>query len=65
MYAAGDGFVNPLGWSDAHVACKYGDVRIPESGFQLGVGRTWGFPKRRGSFSGVLIVGLVVNWSLY
>ena len=26
MYAAGDGFVNPLGWSDAHIACKYGDV---------------------------------------
>ncbi|CAJ1369296.1 unnamed protein product [Effrenium voratum] len=28
MYTAGDGFVNPLGWSIAHVACKYGDVTI-------------------------------------
>ncbi|OLP87520.1 Malonyl-CoA-acyl carrier protein transacylase, mitochondrial [Symbiodinium microadriaticum] len=30
MYAAGDGFVNPLGWSDAHIACKYGDVTMLE-----------------------------------
>mmetsp|Transcript_37525 Transcript_37525/g.69942 ORF Transcript_37525/g.69942 Transcript_37525/m.69942 type:complete len:554 (+) Transcript_37525:120-1781(+) len=30
MYAAGDGFVNPLGWSDAHIACKYGDVPMLE-----------------------------------
>ncbi|CAE8606259.1 unnamed protein product, partial [Polarella glacialis] len=28
MYTAGDGFVNPLGWSIAHVAAKYGDVDI-------------------------------------
>lgn len=26
MYTAGDGFVNPLGWSIAHIACKYGDA---------------------------------------
>lgn len=26
MYTAGDGFVNPQGWSIAHVACKYGDA---------------------------------------
>lgn len=26
MYTAGDVFVNPLGWSIAHIACKYGDV---------------------------------------
>eukprot|EP00440_Ansanella_granifera_P002464 gb/GFBE01002681.1/.p1 GENE.gb/GFBE01002681.1/~~gb/GFBE01002681.1/.p1 ORF type:complete len:554 (+),score=120.03 gb/GFBE01002681.1/:1-1662(+) len=30
MYSAGDGFSNPLGWSIAHIACKYGDVRILE-----------------------------------
>ncbi|CAK9071271.1 unnamed protein product [Durusdinium trenchii] len=30
MYTAGDGFVNPLGWSIAHVACKYGDVPMLE-----------------------------------
>lgn len=28
MYSAGDGFTNPLGWSIAHTACKYGDVSI-------------------------------------
>lgn len=28
MYTAGDGFVNPLGWSIAHIACKYGDVAM-------------------------------------
>eukprot|EP00438_Fugacium_kawagutii_P030930 Skav202932 [mRNA] locus=scaffold1565:365828:373071:- [translate_table: standard] len=30
MYTAGDGFVNPLGWSIAHIACKYGDVPMLE-----------------------------------
>ncbi len=30
MYTAGDGFVNPLGWSIAHIACKYGDVMVLE-----------------------------------
>mmetsp|Transcript_16314 Transcript_16314/g.28568 ORF Transcript_16314/g.28568 Transcript_16314/m.28568 type:complete len:554 (+) Transcript_16314:56-1717(+) len=28
MYTAGDGFTNPLGWSIAHIGCKYGDVAI-------------------------------------
>ena len=31
MYTSGDGFVNPLGWSIAHVACKYGDVHLSET----------------------------------
>jgi len=30
MYTAGDGFVNPLGWSIAHVGAKHGDVAILE-----------------------------------
>jgi len=30
MYMAGDGFVNPLGWSIAHVGAKYGDISIFE-----------------------------------
>ena len=30
MYTVGDGFVNPLGWSIAHIACKYGDVMVLE-----------------------------------
>eukprot|EP00933_Yihiella_yeosuensis_P021082 TRINITY_DN1677_c4_g1_i1.p1 TRINITY_DN1677_c4_g1~~TRINITY_DN1677_c4_g1_i1.p1 ORF type:complete len:554 (-),score=117.50 TRINITY_DN1677_c4_g1_i1:140-1801(-) len=28
MYTAGDGFVNPMGWSAAHVASKHGDVSM-------------------------------------
>eukprot|EP00931_Biecheleriopsis_adriatica_P075286 TRINITY_DN49188_c0_g1_i1.p1 TRINITY_DN49188_c0_g1~~TRINITY_DN49188_c0_g1_i1.p1 ORF type:complete len:554 (-),score=121.46 TRINITY_DN49188_c0_g1_i1:29-1690(-) len=30
MYAAGDGFVNPMRWSIAHIACKYGDAVMLE-----------------------------------
>ena len=30
MYTAGDGFVNPLGWSIAHIACKYGDAQASD-----------------------------------
>mmetsp|Transcript_148571 Transcript_148571/g.370209 ORF Transcript_148571/g.370209 Transcript_148571/m.370209 type:complete len:556 (-) Transcript_148571:119-1786(-) len=30
MYTAGDGFVNPLGWSIAHIGAKFGDVSIFE-----------------------------------
>jgi len=30
MYTAGDGFVNPLGWSIAHVGAKHGDMAILE-----------------------------------
>lgn len=26
MHSAGDGLLNPLGWSIAHVACKFGDM---------------------------------------
>merc|ERR1719440_2536301 len=29
-HAAGDGFMNPLGWSIAHVACKFGDIDMLE-----------------------------------
>lgn len=28
--AAGDGFMNPLGWTIAHVACKFGDIDMLE-----------------------------------
>lgn len=30
IYTAGDGFVNPMGWSAAHIAAKYGDVEMLE-----------------------------------
>lgn len=30
IHAAGDGFMNPIGWSIAHVACKFGDIDILE-----------------------------------
>uniref|UniRef100_A0A7R9ZVC8 Malonyl-CoA:ACP transacylase (MAT) domain-containing protein n=1 Tax=Pyrodinium bahamense TaxID=73915 RepID=A0A7R9ZVC8_9DINO len=30
MYMAGDGFTNPMGWSVAHIAAKFGDVSILE-----------------------------------
>lgn len=30
MHSAGDGYLNPLGWSIAHVACKFGDIDILE-----------------------------------
>ena len=47
MYAAGDGFVNPLGWSDAHIACKYGDAGAPVGFGVWGVGfRGFGFGVR-------------------
>lgn len=30
MYSSGDGFMNPIGWSIAHVACKFGDIDLLE-----------------------------------
>jgi len=27
-HAAGDGYMNPMGWSIAHVACKFGDIEM-------------------------------------
>mmetsp|Transcript_40175 Transcript_40175/g.116161 ORF Transcript_40175/g.116161 Transcript_40175/m.116161 type:complete len:556 (+) Transcript_40175:82-1749(+) len=30
MYLAGDGFVNPLGWSIGHIGAKFGDISILE-----------------------------------
>lgn len=30
MYAAGDGFTNPLGWSIGHVGAKFGDIGMLE-----------------------------------
>lgn len=59
MYTAGDGFVNPLGWSIAHVACKYGDVS-PSAGLD----RSRSFGSTRFEFplqSNAIVVWLHVN----
>jgi hypothetical protein len=53
MYTAGDGFVNPLGWSIAHIACKYGDVQASGSsgssaGWNKALTTMGGFPQNPG-----------------